>query len=232
MFACVKADLSIQITEYLYHYLQIDVSEMNLTKMMQPAVTKLIEESQRIGTILSTPNITSLAHITGTFARSAATKAAARTIIAEGAETAAKTVSAAGYNTGLRTIALVTGGTMTLCVSVIIVAPFLASGIYKTYREKKFGKISLEEANRKYTKQVCQSTGVVVGATVGATAGTFIPIPIVGTFVGALAGTAVGSGGGKLAGFLLSLLIKDTIVPDCAIILSHSFEDFPDHKPE
>ena len=129
MFACVQAQLSIQIVEYLYHYLQLDASDMNLIKLMQPAVTKLIEKSQRIGTILSTPNITSLAHITGTFVRSAATKAAARTLIVEGAETAAETVSAAGYSTAVCTITLVTGGTAPFGVSMLIEAQFFASGI-------------------------------------------------------------------------------------------------------
>ena len=230
MFACAQTQLSIQISEYLYHYLQYDVSDMKLSKMMQQAVAKLVENSQGIVTSLSTPNITSLAHITGTYVGSAATKAAARTLIAEGAETAAETVSAAGYSAAVRTI--VTGGTAALGVSVIIEAPFLASGIYKTYRKKKFEQISSEEAKREYTKQACMSAGVVVGATVGATAGTFIPVPIVGTFVGTLAGTTVGTGAGKLVGFLLSRLIKDGIVPDCAIIIPHSFEDFPDHEPE
>jgi hypothetical protein len=230
MFACIQTQLSIQISEYLYQYLECEVD--SVFKIMQQAVAKFVKKSQGIVTTLSTHNTTSLAHITGTAIGSAATKAAARTLIAEGAETAAESVSAAGYNTAVRTIALVTGGTVALGVSVIIEVPFLATGIYKIHRKNRFDQISSEEAKRQYTKQACRSTGVVVGATAGATAGTFIPVPFLGTFVGTLAGTVVGTGAGKLAGSLLSRLIKDGIIPDCAIIISHSFEDVPDYKPE
>jgi hypothetical protein len=230
MFACVQTPLSIQISEILYQYLECEVD--SVFKIMQQAVAKFVKKSQGIVTTLSTHNTTSLAHITGTAIGSAATKAAARTLIAEGAETAAESVSAAGYNTAVRTIALVTGGTVALGVSVIIEVPFLATGIYKIHRKNRFDQISSEEAKRQYTKQACRSTGVVVGATAGATAGTFIPVPFLGTFVGTLAGTVVGTGAGKLAGSLLSRLIKDGIIPDCAIIISHSFEDVPDYKPE
>ena len=144
MFACVQAQLSIQIAEYLYHYLQFDASDMNLTKLMQPAFTKLIEKSQGIVTSPPTPNFTSLAHITGTFVKSAATKAAARTIIVEGAETAAETVSAAGYNTALRTVALVTGGTMTLGVSVVIKLHFLPLEFIRHIERRNLGKYHLK----------------------------------------------------------------------------------------
>jgi hypothetical protein len=229
MFACIQTQLSIQISEYLYQYLECEVD--SVFKIMQQAVAKFVKKSQGIVTTLST-HITSLANITGTAVGSAASKAVARTLIAEGAEAAAESVSTAGYNTAVRTIALVTGGTVALGVSVIIEVPFLATGIYKIHRKNRFDQISSEEAKRQYTKQACRSTGVVVGATAGATAGTFIPVPFLGTFVGTLAGTVVGTGAGKLAGSLLSRLIKDGIIPDCAIIISHSFEDVPDYKPE
>lgn len=227
MFACIGTQHSIQISEYLYQYLEYEGSNIS-AKLLQQATVKLIKGSQQFVTTLSTTNITSLAHTGGTFAGYATAKSVARTIITD----TTKSLYTAGHNAALRSIAFATGGTVALCASVFIEAPLLASGIYKTHRKKKFDNITTQEAKRQYTRQACQSAGVVLGATFGAIAGSFIPVPFLGTFLGTLAGTLGGIGTGKMAGKLTSHFIKDGIVPDCAIIISHIFETFPEHKPE
>ena len=134
MFACVQTPLYIDSNlSILYQYLECKVG--GVFKIMQKPVAKLVEKFQEILPNLSTHNTTLLAHLTGTAIGSADAKAAAHTLIAEGAETAAESVSAAGYNTavGTRTIVFVTGGTVALGFSVIIEAPFFATGIYKIH---------------------------------------------------------------------------------------------------
>lgn len=227
MFASVLVPVSSQVNETIYQYLeyQCDIP----LKYVQAACYQLIRGVTKGGASnIITNNVTTVCHVAGTAIGSAIVKAAARTAIAEGAESAAEAVVTAGYMTTLRAVSLSIGATFAVGASIAIEAPLCIHGIYKLSRKKKFDKINKVTFKKECTKKVSTSAGAAIGGTAGAIAGTFIPVPFLGTFIGTAAGSLAGVAIGNVTGRVIGLMFKDGMAPDFAIVNTHLYTDYPE----
>ena len=219
--------MSSQVNEAIYHRLeyQCDIP----LKYVQAACYQAVQKVSKIGASnIITNNVTTVCHVAGSATGTAIVKAAARTAIAEGAETAGEAIVTAGYSTTLRTASLTIGGASAIVALLAIEAPLCTRGIYKLHRKKKFDQINKVTFKKECAKRLAVGAGAAVGGTAGAIAGSFIPVPFLGTFIGTAGGSLAGYAIGFATGQVISSKFKDGMAPEFAIVNPHLYTDYPE----
>ena len=225
MFAAAHVDKSQQIDDKMYALLEYHCDVP--LKSIQFAFCKF--GPGLTASCVATSNVRCTCHLLSGIAGAAAAKlplrAAPNVAALDVAEVAADSIVTGGSIATFRTIALGVGIPLAFVSSTAIEIPFLARGIYKLHRKKKFNKIDDVTFKRGCARQTSMSIGTVVGGTAGAVAGSFIPVPVVGTVLGGVAGSLVGVAAGCGVGYGIGSAFKEGLKPDF-IILSHLYTDY------
>lgn len=110
-----------------------------------------------------------------------------------------KAVVKAGTKAAASGSVLGTVAGISFAVNLLVDGPLLARSLYKLSRQKKFGKISNQEFQRKRATAIITTASSIAGGTLGAVAGqAAIPVPVVGAAVGGIIGNLAGYGCGQL----------------------------------
>ena len=226
MFAAAHVDMSLQIDEKLYEYLQYHC-DIPLEFVQSPLLKLGQKGAQEIASNVVTITVRSARHLVGDVAGSAIARAALRTVIVEAEDTATESIANAGYMTTVRTVSQATGTTVAFAASAVIKIPFLERRIYKLHRKKKFNQISDVTYKGVCARQTSVSAGAVLGGTAGAVAGSFIPVPFLGTLLGGAAGSFLGIAVGHAVEYGIGFAFSEGMIPDFVVVLTHSYTDYP-----
>jgi len=232
MFATVRVFMSLQVNERIdkalyplleYHCdIPLESIQSAFLRVGQTCTQRIISKSVDI-------SAKSPAHVIGSVAAAATARALLRLGNEIAVDATTDSIAVTGYMTTARGIATVTGATLAfvLLTSTVVELPFLARGLYKLHRKKKFDQIDEVAFKKGCAKQISVSAGAIIGGTAGAFGGLFIPVPAVGSMLTGAAGSLVGITVGHVVGYGIGSTFKEGMVPDFVIVRKHLYTDFP-----